>query len=417
MTASLISLKLIIHSKVKLPHLMDKSDSQGNLDNDSEKRHENHHVIDLVGEIFQNLSKNMAIPKEISHELSKLKTSYLKIALDTPNLLLLENHQARIFLKNIVNITDELNSKNKISELYTKKIISLVDQINKSTAYDSKLYIKLENDLENFIKRQTKREEIKKKREKEKQLGLEKIKQAKNSAKQILQDRVTNKNLPQFVKQIIIKEWLNVLVLMYLRNESESQEQQLLQDSIDFIDVLIKYTDSQSELIISSDQLSILVKKYQKGLQLVAFNSSDIDSKSKEFINNVELLEKSKSSKINVEKKQDIINPRDIVEISSLKKQQKTDNLQSTIKIEKETRILKKEIKIDYEKLIDSLKQGDWFNISLKENKVIKAKLSWISPITGKFLFVDLNGLKITNKTRSGLKDALKGQSIKVINH
>ncbi len=405
---------------------MDKNESKNIENNDPKDGHQSNDVQDLVDQIFQTITNNNQIPKTVKDELAKLHPSYLQIALDTPNLFRLENHQARLFLEAITTLTAEQHSLGLITELFIKKIKILVEQINKLEQYDSKLFVKLQSDLERLIKRQVKRTEIKKKRENEKQKGLEKINQAKKSAKQLLHERIAHKKLPRFVNNILIEDWFNVLVLFNLRYNPQSKE---YQENLTFIDLLVEYSHAGSLSTVSKSQILTLSKKYKKGLEMVAFNSTDCEVKSKELLIKMNQLIQSRVSKMKEDKareetkkgtkqsiKENLVKPEDIIKISAFQKQQDNNSTKNIQKKKTKPIEIKKENKINYSEMIDSLKKGDWFEIFTEKNTVIKAKLSWISPISGKYLFVDLNGLKISDKTKIELQECLQNKTIKIIN-
>ncbi len=403
---------------------MDKNETNNIENNDPKDGRQSNDVQDLVSQIFRTITNNNEIPKTVKDELAKLHPSYLQIALDTPNLFRLENHQARLFLNAITTLTTEQHTLGLITELFIKKTKTLVEQINELEQYDSKLFIKLQSDLERFIKRQVKRTKIKKKRENEKQKGLDKINQAKKSAKQLLHDRITHKKLPRFVNNLLIEDWFNVLVLFNLRYNSHSKE---YQENLTFIDLLVKYSHADSMSSVSKSQILSLSEKYKKGLEMVAFNSTDCDTKSKELLMKMTQLIQSRISKKKEDEvrekknntkstKDNLVKPEDIIKISALQKQQENNSARNIQKKKIQPIETKKENNIDFSEVIGSMKKGDWFEISIEKNKFIKAKLSWISPISGKYLFVDLNGLKINDQTKTELQEGLQNKTIKVLN-
>ncbi len=54
------------------------------------------------------------------------------------------------------------------------------------------------------------------------------------------------------------------------------------------------------------------------------------------------------------------------------------------------------------------IKVGTWVEFRTSEDKVERAKLSWISPISAKYLFVNRKGLKVADKTVLGLAHELR---------
>jgi hypothetical protein len=55
-----------------------------------------------------------------------------------------------------------------------------------------------------------------------------------------------------------------------------------------------------------------------------------------------------------------------------------------------------------------ALKTGDWLRIAGADEAPLRVKLSWISPITGTYLFTDHHGAKIGNYTVDELAELLR---------
>jgi hypothetical protein len=61
------------------------------------------------------------------------------------------------------------------------------------------------------------------------------------------------------------------------------------------------------------------------------------------------------------------------------------------------------------------LKVGTWFEFVDAEGGRDRAKLSWISPISGKYLFVNSRGLKVCDKTLHALAAELRRESASIL--
>ena len=62
------------------------------------------------------------------------------------------------------------------------------------------------------------------------------------------------------------------------------------------------------------------------------------------------------------------------------------------------------------------LKSGTWLEINGRDGKAVRAKLSWVSPITGTYLFTDRQGLKAGNYTLDELAQLLRTARARVLN-
>ena len=65
------------------------------------------------------------------------------------------------------------------------------------------------------------------------------------------------------------------------------------------------------------------------------------------------------------------------------------------------------EVENEHLQMVKSLKVGTWVEFIGENDSSERAKLSWISPISGKYLFVNRRGLKVADKTAAQLAEEL----------
>lgn len=389
----------------------------------------------LVDNLFKAVSENDEIPSSIRLTLSLLQPYYLALAIESPNLFAIENHQARIFLEKVSQSAISWNKEKDPSNQLIKKIKSTVDKIINLKQYESSAFIRFQQNIDRTLKRTTKNTEIKKKRSDEKRLGQKKIELAKINTENYISNKLKAKDVPEFVKSILQDEWFNVLVLSNLRYGSDSKE---YLSKLKFVDLLIDSCKKNIENPITKNHILALSQKYKEGLILVAFNQVETLNKQKQLINNLIGIQKAKPAikiqkeklnnvklnkeKINIETKEtkysnDLHIENPAVEKSEAEQLELVPSLIIQEPVDKKSAKSqpiksKKPIVQDFSKVVSSLKKGSWFKFLQDDQTTIKAKFSWASPITGKLLFVDSNGLKITDKTPEELQKGLENSTI-----
>lgn len=412
---------------------------ENNTDNKDQENDEVYEVtLSLNKSIFLEVADNQDVPDAFQPIISQLFDRYLTIALATPNLFAIENHQARVFLKGVCETSIKWKLEEDINNLFQKKLDSIVEKINTSEAYDNKEFIKYQNELDKVLIKLRKRAEVKKKRLKEKLMGQEKIERAKESTLQAIQERMVNKKLPEFVKDILEGEWSNVLVLLHIRHGIASAE---YQSKLDFVDLLIECLLLKRSN--AKEKIKLLRNKYLEGLVLVGFNQQEILIKQQEIVKNItqhyqsntrkskpveprplQKTSESKSKQVEsvpekiVEKIVPETKAEELSEVQEFEEHIETAEPDESIEIkelEERIEIEKADSPVDYNEIVASLKTGTWFEIFDKDNNITKAKLSWVSPISGNLLFVNSQGLKITDKTSSELAKELENQSFQIM--
>jgi hypothetical protein len=405
----------------------------------------------LVENLFKSVKENNLVAENIRLILARLYIPYLKFAQDTPNLFAIENHQARIFLSNAMKNSKEWKKEHDSNNSYIKKIESVVETIVRLERYDSNVFVKLGTDLEKQMSRINKRLNIKLKRKQETQLGQDKILQAQKNTKDILTQKLKGKKIPNYIKELLLTEWFNVLVLLNIRHSLTSIE---YLNKLDFADQLIEKSQPNPDKKFNEKQFNDLVNEYKKGLILIAFNPLECDKKQQILLKSLlkinrstkKVVEKANENVVkkpvekpvekNVEKTPPIIiektltkegktnnnipmQTKEILGLSQFKKKSKPNlhkkpTINTVANLEPESPS-KKNVQ-DYNEIVTNLQKGTWFIFLDNEKEKVKAKLSWISPISGKYLFVDANGLKLTDKTKLELVSDLQDESIQILN-
>jgi len=449
------------------------SESPNNNDNKgSVEEEKSDKCRQLVNNIFGKMNDNNVIPDSLKPIIEKLKVPFLDIANATPNLFAFDSHYARVFLDNVCRVSIDWKDIEDRQNSYIKRLESIVDKICNMEKYINKDFVKYQNDLEKTLVKLKKRAEIKKKRENEKLLGQKKINEAKKETARIIEQKINDSTVvSDYIKNILNEEWTNVLVILHIRNGQDSKD---YQSKVEFVNLLLELSSNPASPSEAKEQFKLLFKKYQKGLEMVAFNNQEIKEKKLkllEFFTHINKTTKTQKDQEN-NKPDESIDPQEIIKMSQHQKgtkeisettdtlaenqEVKSDNQKQIIEqhetkepkktINKDSRDLndesneevakhefqktlkytdesnqsplmgkESEENLETIKVVESFKAGNWFEIQTANGQFIKAKLSWVSPITGKHLFVDSQGLKISDKTKPQLIEGLKTKTIKII--
>ena len=379
---------------------------------DQKVKQKDEDTIDLVGMLFQFIVDDRNLPDSIQVILSKLQIPYLKIALQDKHLFADKSHPARALLDKLsqasVGWTEESDNK----KLFISKIQQIVKYLLETDEYDPKTYTILKTNFNTFLLKQKKKSDVAQRRTKEKSLGQDKIKQAKEESAKLLIEKMTNKQMPILIRDILLGEWSNVLILMFLRHSKDSEE---YKEKVNFVNKVISYSQVDNNPV-SKDQIDDLSIDYAKGLKLVAFNSKELAGKQLTLTNCLSGIHKLVPNETIDISNVEIIDSKEILKLSEIRKQ-KHDivNYIEEIIEPTDTEENYEQIDDDFSKTISSLKTGTWLEFSKGSNTAVRAKLSWISPITGKYLFVNSRGLKITDKTDLALAAGLRDKSIRIL--
>jgi hypothetical protein len=367
-------------------------------------------TIDLVGMLFQFIVDDRNLPNAIQVIIARLQIPYLKVALKDRNLFADRNHPARKLLDKLSIESVGWTEKFDRNKLFISQIEKITKEILNLEDYSEKFYIDRLTQFEEFLTKQKKKSDVALKRSKEKTLGRDKINKAKEDSAQLLIDKMNHKQMPLLIRDLLLGEWANVLILMFLRHGSDSQE---YKEKAAFVDLIINHSQAKPIEKTTANEIKTIIKKYEEGLKIVAFNPKGLIDKKLALL---ECLNQIHQININESNTEDIkiISAEEILKQSDTHKKHEILEYVDDI-INPSDQSNQEEIEEKYLKFVASLKIGTWFEFINENNTEVRAKLSWISPITGKYLFVNSRGLKISDKSNMNLAVGLKNKTIKIL--
>ena len=366
-------------------------------------------TIDLVGMLFQFLVEDRNLPDKIQALLAKLQLPYLQLALKDRKVFTQKEHPARKLLDDIaqasIGWTEENDKKNKFIDTITDIVDVILESQNRGDEID---FEALNEAFLEFDQKYRKRSEIIEKRTSEKVSGQERVEEAKKNTADILRKKMRGRSLPDLVRDILLTPWANVLILAHLR---EADEPKLLVRYTRFVDYLIAACIKSPKIKIDHDFISRVLRVLEQGLKLVAYDEIGIRSKSDELRKCLLSLNDLSEEEDRVEV--EIIEPEKILEVAQDSEEESTiiEYLNHTAQEDEEDI---EEIEDEYMEAVNKLIKGDWVEF-LYDEKGLKAKLSWISPISSRLLFVNSRGLKVTDKEPVELAHELREARARVL--
>ncbi len=380
--------------------------------NDLDKEGENKKVnqqdedtIDLVGMLFQFLVDDRNLPDRIQALLAKLQIPYLHLALKDRKLFSNKDDNARklldIIAKASIGWTEEGDKRGK----FINKIEEIVQKVLE-TDHDEMDFPSLITSFQEFEEKNTKRTQVIEKRTSEKALGQERIIKAKEQTAAILESKIKKHSLPKLVTELLLTPWANVLILAHLRHQNEPEK---INNFIKFVDKLIYVSVEKKKTMATNAQISHVCDQLSQGLRLVAFDEHSIKNKSRELyqlllsINGISAADDDIEHEMVLPKEAFDVNEYDQdeqPEIVHFIADKKFNNLNTEVS----------HIEDEYYQQAQQLETGEWIEFieDDEENENIRAKLSWISPISQKLLFVNARGVKVTDKSLDELAHDLR---------
>jgi hypothetical protein len=361
-------------------------------------------TIDLVGMLFEFIMQDRNLPPQIQAIVGRLQIPYLKIAILDKHLFAQKSHPARRLLDAIAEAGKSWSPESDTDNKLYERIKSIVDTI--LTEFDDDLAI-VEHELagfEQFLHQHKRRSELAEQRAAEVTRGREKLHTARREAAREILTRIGNRELAPVIHNVLSRPWANYLVLTDLRHGQDSDEwKNALRFADEFVwSSLPKNTEAEKTRLRTL--LPQLEKALKHGLGTVAYHEGDVRTLMQELsefyqrlLNGEEFELKTAEEVIAQNAAAEVV-----LEAGAEHRVESTPSTQSPVE-----EIVLSSGSIESEPTEDAgeddestraarqMKVGNWIEFIDDSGNRERAKLSWISPISSRYLFVNRRGLKV----------------------
>lgn len=364
-------------------------------------------TIDLVGMLFEFILEDRNLPTDMQVLLARLQIPYLKAAIIDRKLFAHRQHPARRLLDNLADAAKGWSAESDRDHRLHDKIKSIVDRLLQDFDDDLTIFERLCVELQEFQDISRRRAELAEQRVAESTRGREKLEQARRRAAREILSRIDGRTLPPLVHGILSRAWANYLVLTILRQGDDSTEfRDALRFASDFIDST-KPARTLDERRALRQMLPGIERALRRGLANVAFQESDIDRllaqlhtyyrhQLGESVSEAEVQAAEETSSLPIPES---IQPIIETEAELARSQPEPEPLIDTPEMQ----------------LVAEFKPGIWLEFMSGPETIERAKLSWISPMSGRYLFVNRRGLKVADYAPHELANALASGTARVL--
>ncbi|QSA95882.1 DUF1631 domain-containing protein [Methylococcus sp. EFPC2] len=181
-------------------------------------------IIDLVGMLFEFILNDQTLPDSVKALLSHLHTPILKVALLDKKFFFRSKHPARRLLNALTQAGALCNPDENEDQGMFAKMQSVVERILSEFDENTELFNTLLEDFTDFVDHFNRRSKVAEKRTVETAKGRERLREARQAVSQEIVDRTWNRTLPKPAEELLLGPWANLMVLTALRNGEESEE-------------------------------------------------------------------------------------------------------------------------------------------------------------------------------------------------
>lgn len=376
-------------------------------------------TIDLVGMLFEFILQDRNLPPQIQAIIGRLQIPYLKIAILDKHLFAQKSHPARRLLDAMAEAGKSWSAESDVDNKLHDRIKAVAETI--LSDFDDDLAV-IEHELagfEQFLHQHKRRAELAEQRAAEVTRGREKLHTARRDAAREILVRIGNRELAPVIHNVLSRPWANYLVLTDLRHGSDSEEwKNALRFADEFVwSSLPKKTEAEKTRLRAL--LPQLEKALKHGLGTVAYHEGDVRLLMQELSKFYQGLLNGES--FEVKTAEEVITENAAAEkVADSGKIAATGEPPVPVNQSPVEEIVLSSGSIDPEpeEIMDSedefvgaaqqMKVGNWIEFIDESGNRERAKLSWISPISSKYLFVNRRGLKVCDKSIAALAIELR---------
>lgn len=338
-------------------------------------------AVDLVGMLFDVLLDERHFEPDIRRKIHRLLVPYIKVAVKDRRLFLYKAHPAR----KLLNVVAEASEGNRGDTPQERELMARVDgTIDRLVAEfneDVAIFETLEQELRTFMEQHRKRLELSERRAAEAQRGRERLEQAREMATVDLAIIREMRDLPPALDALITQYTAHHLTQVVLR---EGRESPRYDEAIRSLNGLMAIYD-QAELGVPLDRLPPLDRA---GLVAILESSGLHGGAADDVLATVErtLARLSAGDSHAASAEQLPASPVPSIAEPPPPDTSEVATLMGGAPLEFDPAMVER---------MRALEVGTWVQLTSESGRVEPAKVSWISPISSRLMFVNRRGVRV----------------------
>ena len=342
-------------------------------------------VIDLVGMLFDFILDDDNLPHACKTALSHLHTPYLKVAVQDKALFTQHHHPARRLLNAMAQAGVLYGGEGDERGLLAK-IHWAVERVIHDFNGDLQLFDSLLEEFNEFVATLRHKVELRERRAVEAAKGRDRLLGARQQAVAVIQKVLSERQLPGVIHNFLELTWADVLVFILLRHGERSAEWQRAGEVAEQLAWSGTPLDAEGRTRLQGLRVGLL-DELRKGLELLGgYHEDGIRRLLQDIVacqHAVQAQQPQLAAQIKTQLPESPLGAM-LGEDAALAEPIKRDTPLSA-----RTQALIKELQ--------QLEFGTWFEF-VQNKETVTLKLSWFSPTTHNYMFVDHSGQRVAVK-------------------
>ena len=335
-------------------------------------------AIDLVGMLFDVMLDERDLEGRPRELIGRLVVPFVKVALLDRRMFVQKTHPARRLLNVLAEACEGNSGESAAERTLMAKVEEVVDRLTAEFNENLAVFLTLEEEFRDFLNQHKRRIEIAERRAAEIQSGQERLETARVRMAVELSARLDGRHVPQAIDDFMRQPWAHHVTMTVLR---EGEDGEGLRDALTLADGVMEELAEAQRQIIGKPWLQTWRPSLQKVFASVGMNP-DAASSAVDALHDT--LQAVAASRPDLEKS--------LPELPQVVLPRASEDESTPIQLIGGTDTL------DFDSTdaehFRGLPIGTWLDFIDKDNKVQAGKLSWISPISSRLLFVNRRGVR-----------------------
>jgi hypothetical protein len=361
---------------------------------------EHEDAVDLVGMLFDVLFDERDFEAQARTLISRLVVPYVKAAVIDRRLFQFKTHPARRLLNSLSEAVEGNRGEGPQEKELLGKAEQTVDRLVAEFNEDIAIFETLEQELRAFLEQHHRRIDLAERRATEAQRGQERLEQARGQAAAELEARLSVRTMPPALQEFLSRAWSHHLSMIALREGPECQAWNAALGVADSLIELLPTVGAPSRQV--GPAIQNLRDPIENVLASSGITGESADQVLRDLVRDIEQATPVSAEKIEEAK------------AAAPKPERRVEDNKPALQL-----VASKE-NLDYDEddlpTIRALKIGTWVDMAGEDEKLHPAKLSWISPISSRLMFVNRRGVRILVASVEELA-AMKKQSKLALRH
>jgi hypothetical protein len=355
-------------------------------------------IIELVGMLFEYMLKEQDLPNVAKALLSRLHTPLLKVAVVDRNFFTHTHHSARRLLNDMTSAGIRWVEEDQIVRGIFPKMKEIVDKVLLEFKEDVSIFDTLLEEFTQAVNALDHRAELVEQRTTEAANGQEKLQEARNRAQQEVRSLYQGKPVPENTREFLQRIWADKLTFILLRTDQGDESEDWRNATAFAVRIIDSVLPPLSE--IDQSQRQATLSELQEELRDATKTLQQTDKEKligALFETQQQVLEKIVAAEEQQASAEQPVSEKETVSDESVKESSLTPEQHAQIE----------ELK--------SIPFGTWFEFAQPGQPSKRAKLSWRSTVTGKFMFVDQLGVKASVVSMQDLADYMLNGKARIV--